>query len=332
MKRRVDFNLVAALLGAAVLAYLLYRLGFRQVLQQVALVGWGWPLIIGQEILPILANTAAWHYAFAVSHRSVSFWNLFKMRQAGDGFNYLIPSATMGGELLRVSLLRRDVSLPRGAAAVTIAKFTQFLGQGLFIALGLALAAPFAPLRPGLLPWLWVLLAGCFVLLLLILLGLWLGMFSRLTTLLTAWLPHRLARYLPVDKVAELDSHIASFLKSQQAGFWASTGLFTLAWALGAVEVFLIFYFLGLPIDLPTAVTVETLSVFIDAVLFFVPGKLGTQEGGKVLIFLSLGLPPVSGLAFGIIRRIRELAWAGVGMALLATFREKRQEEEAPGT
>ncbi len=322
MKRRFDPNLLAALLGAGVLAYLLYHLGVKQVFQQLALVGWGWPVIIGQEVLPILANTAGWRYTFTAPHRTVSFWELFKMRQAGDAFNYLIPSATVGGELLRINLLRQSLSIAPGAASVTLAKFTQSLGQALFIALGLALAAPFAPLKAGLLPWLWVLLSGCLLFLLLILAALWWGMFSRVGNFLREWLPHRVGRFLPVDKIGELDSYIASFLKSQQGNFWTSTGCFGLGWALGAVEVFLIFHFLGLPIDLPTAITVETLSVFIDGVLFFVPGKLGTQEGGKVLIFMSLGLPPVSGLAFGIIRRIRELAWAGIGMALLMTFRK----------
>jgi uncharacterized protein (TIRG00374 family) len=325
MKRHLDLNLAAALLGAGVLVFLLYRLGVGPVLQQLGKVGWGWLLIIGQEVLPILANTAGWHYAFAAPHREVSFWELLRMRQAGDSFNYLIPSATVAGELLRVNLLRQRLSMALGAASVTMAKFTQFLGQALFIALGLALAAPFAPLKPGLLPWLWGLLLGCFAFLLLILAALWQGLFSRIHRLLLVWLPHRLGRYLPVDKITELDEFIAFFLKSRQREFWASTGLFGLGWALGSVEVYLIFHFLGLPVDLPTAVTVETLSVFIDGVLFFVPGKLGTQEGGKVLIFLSLGLPPVSGLAFGIIRRLRELTWAAIGMAFLATFRNQEK-------
>jgi uncharacterized protein (TIRG00374 family) len=321
MIRRINPNLAAALLGAGVLAYLLHRLGVNQVLQQLALVGWGWFPIIGQEILPILANTGGWHYTFTAPYRTVSFWELFKMRQAGDAFNYLIPSATVGGELVRINLLRQNLSIALGAASVTLAKFTQSLGQALFIAVGLALAAPFAPLRSGILPWLWVLLLGCVVFLLMIFAGLWWGMFSRVGNFLREWLPHRVGRFLPVDRIEELDGYIATFLKGQQGNFWASTAFFGLGWALGAVEVFLICHFLGLPIDLPTALTVETLSVFIDGVLFFVPGKLGTQEGGKVLIFLSLGLPAVSGLAFGIIRRIRELAWAGIGMAFLLTFR-----------
>ncbi len=323
MKPRLNLNLLAGGLGALVLAVLLYRLGPATVLAELRRIGWGWILIIGQEILPILANTAGWHYTFLKAHRRVPFGRLLRLRLGGDGFNYLIPSATLGGELLRLQVLRRDMALGAAAASVTVAKFTQFLGQALFIAVGLLLAAPFAPLAPGLLPVLWALLIGCFLFLGLILLGLWKGMFSRFTHLLRAWLPTRLKGYLPVDQAAELDRDIAAFLADDQPAFWISTLCFGLAWALGSVEVLLICHFLGLPVDLATAVTVETLSVFIDGVLFFVPGKLGTQEGGKVLIFLSLGLPPVSGLAFGLIRRIRELTWAGLGLACLFTLRDQ---------
>ena len=332
MKRPFNFNLLLALGGGAILALLLYRLGFSAVAQQLWLVGWGWLFIIGQEILPILANTGGWRYAFPAPERTVKFWPLLKMRLAGDSANYLVPSATVGGEILRISLLRGSTSVPVGAASVTLAKFTQFLGQALFIALGLLLAAPFAPLKPGLLPWLWAVLAGCLVFMGLIFIGLRRGLFGGMLSVLVRWLPARLHHYLPVDKVAELDQHIGDFLRGHRRAFWASAGLFGLGWALGALEVFLIFHFLGLPVDLPTALTVETLSVFIDAVLFFVPGKLGTQEGGKVLIFLSLGYPAVAGLSFGIIRRVRELTWAGVGVACLASFRRKKSVGGEPGT
>lgn len=324
MKPRLDVNPLAGIAGALVLAALLYRLGWAAVLEQLHGVGWGWLLILGQEILPILANTLGWHYSFPKAQRQVPLWRLGRMRLAGDGINYLIPSATLGGELLRINLLRQEMSMGAAAASVTVAKFTQFLGQALFIALGLLLAAPGAPLRAGLLPLLWALLAACLLFLGLVLLGLWQGMFARLTRLLLTWLPARLKGYIPVDQAAALDRDIAGFLKGDQAAFWASTAFFGLAWALGSVEVLLICFFLGLPVDWATAVTVETLSVFIDGVLFFVPGKLGTQEGGKVLIFMSLGLSPVAGLAFGLIRRIRELAWAAAGVACLMACRERR--------
>ena len=52
-----------------------------------------------------------WALAFPRGERPVSAWRLFGARLAGDGVNYLTPSATVGGELLRVRLLGPHVSV-----------------------------------------------------------------------------------------------------------------------------------------------------------------------------------------------------------------------------
>jgi hypothetical protein len=39
-----------------------------------------------------------------------------------------------------------------------------------------------------------------------------------------------------------------------------------------------------------------------------------------VLIFSLLGLPPAAGLSFALLRRIRELTWAGIGLAVLSSL------------
>ena len=53
---------------------------------------------------------------------------------------------------------------------------------------------------------------------------------------------------------------------------------------------------------------------------------MGTQEGGRVLIFIVLGLDPAAGLAAACVRRVRELAWAVPGLVLLGRL----QREPAP--
>jgi hypothetical protein len=97
-----------------------------------------------------------------------------------------------------------------------------------------------------------------------------------------------------------------------------SSTSFFVGWALGAVEIYLILWILGVPITAHRALTIEALSVAIDGLLFFVPAKVGTQEGGKVLIFTILGLDPAKGLALGILRHIRELTWAMIGLLILS--------------
>jgi hypothetical protein len=50
---------------------------------------------------------------------------------------------------------------------------------------------------------------------------------------------------------------------------------------------------------------------------FFVPAKVGTQEGSKVIVLAALGLNPALGLTVGIAGRIRELTYAGLSLIAL---------------
>ena len=92
-------------------------------------------------------------------------------------------------------------------------------------------------------------------------------------------------------------------------------GCFVAGWAVGALEIYLILRAVGVAVDWQTALALETGAVLIDGILFFVPAKVGTQEGGKVVLFAALGLDPARGLTVGVVRRIRELAYAGLGLA-----------------
>src|SRR5262245_30122818 len=97
----------------------------------------------------------------------------------------------------------------------------------------------------------------------------------------------------------------------------AVPGCFLGGWAV-AVEIYVILAWVGAPVGWQTALALETGSVLIDGILFFVPAKMGTQEGGKVLLFAMMGLDPARGLTVGVVRRIRELTYAGLGLAVLA--------------
>ena len=48
--------------------------------------------------------------------------------------------------------------------------------------------------------------------------------------------------------------------------------------------------------------------------MFFVPGALGIQEGGYVVVGRLLGIPAEMGLALALIRRVRELAFGIPGL------------------
>lgn len=299
------------------------------MLDNVRAVGFGIVLIVGQEIIAITCNTLGWRSAFPAASRTVSFRRLLAQRVAGDAINYVTPTASLGGEVVRVRLLRDRVSTTAAAASVAIAKLSQTVGQIAFIVLGLAVLAVRADdaLRPVLgrdiLIGVGVMVAITAILLRAQRRGLFVPLLRALQAL---GLPN------PVEGLAErlerLDREIAAFHAAERWRFVWSTVWFALGWAAGLIEASLILYFLGIPVTLDRVLAIEVLSIAIDGVLFFVPAKVGTQEGGKVLIFLLLGLTSAQGLSFGLVRRIRELAWAGIGLAVLSTLQAELRPAE----
>jgi hypothetical protein len=54
--------------------------------------------------------------------------------------------------------------------------------------------------------------------------------------------------------------------------------------------------------------------VFIKCGTFFIPGSLGAQDSGNVLLLRPFGYSDVT---FVLLRRFRELVWIGIGLAVL---------------
>ena len=303
--------------GLLLLVFLVYQLGARDVLSNLRLVGWGIVPIVLQETLAYCANTFGWWAAFARPRPRIGFGQLLEARIAGDAVNYVTPTATLGGEFVRTRLLQGHVANTALMASVAVAKLSQTIGQIAFVIVGLGVIlddTPLpAPLRYALLASLTVFTATAGGLIFVQRRG----MFAPLLRL-----AHRLGISMRAPelmrRLQHLDDEIARVHGAVSAGLLFSSASFFVGWSLGVVEIYLILWFLGVPVSVHRALTVEVLSVAIDATFFFVPLKAGTQEGGKVLIFTILGLDPAKGLALGILRRIRELTWASVGLLMLS--------------
>jgi len=313
-------------LGIAILAATLYAIGLAGLVRDLRLIGWGLAVILLVESLNLFFNTWGWALAFPAGERTVSPRRLLAARLAGDAVNYLTPSATVGGELLRVRLLGAGVPLGLRWASVSVAKLGQTVAQAVFVLLGLALVLPRLADVPA---WAAGLAGGAGALLVTLGFG-WLvgrGVWASLEGA-ARWLG--LAGRVPARWAGpgrDLDGALGRLGSVRVAG---SLACFVAGWAVGAAEIYLILFWLGAPVDWQTALAVETGSVLIDGILFFVPGKIGTQEGGKVVLFAALGLNPARGLTVGVVRRIRELVYAGLGLAALGALTARRAPAAPP--
>jgi hypothetical protein len=55
----------------------------------------------------------------------------------------------------------------------------------------------------------------------------------------------------------------------------------------------------------------------LNNLFVFVPGRIGSAEGVRVAVFLLLGLTAAEGVAYGLLRRGRELLWTVPGFLYL---------------
>jgi glycosyltransferase 2 family protein len=94
------------------------------------------------------------------------------------------------------------------------------------------------------------------------------------------------------------------------------------------LEVYVILYVLGGPAMALSAISIAALSVFIKSSTFFIPGSLGTQDGGNLLLLKAFGYSDVTGITFALVRRFRELVWIGVGLLCLAMQRRQGQAKK----
>ena len=102
----------------------------------------------------------------------------------------------------------------------------------------------------------------------------------------------------------------------------ASFALSLLGWIVGTGEVWLALHFLGSPVGWAEALMLESLGQAIRGAAFAIPGSLGVQEGGYLLLARLIGLPPEAALALSLAKRARELLLGLPGIVYLH-FAEK---------
>ncbi len=78
-------------------------------------------------------------------------------------------------------------------------------------------------------------------------------------------------------------------------------------WVLAGVETWVTLTFMGLPVPLLAAITIDSLLYGMRSVAFMVPSAIGVQEGGLILLGGLFGVPPDAALALSLIKRARDL-------------------------
>jgi uncharacterized protein (TIRG00374 family) len=302
--------------GAALFAYLIYTMGPATVLAAFQALSWRLLVVI---VFPCVAlkmfDTLAWRFAFP-PHERVPFLSLARSLLAGQAVASTTPAGVVGGNAVMAWMLRDRVSLRESVSSLIIVQTTSTASQGLFLLLGILLAR--WTLSPSValvrvMEWLLLLEAIGVV-----------GFIAVQMRGIVAGGYGMLGRFgfsggaALGEAATHVDQALVAFYRCQPRRLALSLASNLLGWIARAGETWLILYLLGAAISVPTALIIEAFATGISFATFFLPTDVGVEEGGAVATFLALGLSGATGLSLALVRRVREVAWTGLGLLLLA--------------
>ncbi|HWK35228.1 lysylphosphatidylglycerol synthase domain-containing protein [Sphingomonas sp.] len=279
--------------------------------------GWGIVLVVLLHLPQTLASAMGWQ---ALLERRAPLPFAYGLRWVRESVNALLPVAQLGGDLVRARLLaRRGTPLPAAVAANMVDLSVETGTQALFTILCVALlvAGPHGgealPLAIGLAA------AGASV-------AIAFAVAQRFG--LFALIERGVARWTRGRDLAGLHDAVVA-LYGRPGPLARSSSLHLASWLLGGLEIYAALHALGIDASLREAIVIEGLAQAVRSVGFLVPGALGVQEGGYLLIGAMFGIAAPQALALALIRRIRELA---LGLPGLALWHRLEARPAAPAT
>lgn len=304
--------------GLALFGWYLSRADLQSVSEAVRRLGWLMPLILVPYFTVYIVDCAAWRWCFPPSTKLLPFRTLFRIRWAGEAVNNVLPSGTVGGEAVKVYLLRQRGVAPRtGTSSVVVGRTAQTAAQLIYLLAAALVLLRLAGDQPGLRAGILLLLSGGTA----ALAGFfWVqrrGLFSSMLAVTRAlrlnlrFLEQRRAKLL------DLDQAITGFYREQRPRFFLSTTFYLGGWLLDTLEIYLVAALIGMPITWPQALVVEAFTSAVKVVGLWIPGTLGVQESGILVLGRLAGLPDTLSVAYALLRRAREIIFALIGWLLL---------------
>jgi putative membrane protein len=308
---QTGLKLTAFAIGAGILAFLVHSVDFAAVVDGIVGVGWGIAGIVAYRFVNLHFDTLGWFRLIAASTNSGQ-GTIFLFRWIGESVNQLLPAAQVGGEVVRARLLARAGFPAVASAASVVVDFTMGLAsQFVFTLIGAGLLIAYVGMngQGELIGFTVVAMAAIVVAVYAVQRF---GGFAGTARLLrSATLGRKLAGF--ADGMEVLDGDVRALYARRTDLLVCGSWRFA-SWMAHVVEVWLIFWFLDNQIGWGEALVLESLGAAVRSVAFAVPGAIGVQEGGLILIGLALGIGAEQTLAMALVKRAREILVAGPGL------------------
>ncbi|MFM0291095.1 flippase-like domain-containing protein [Paraburkholderia megapolitana] len=305
-------------IGAALFVALLAWQGLGSVTSTLLAAGWGLALVAAFHVVPLVLDAAAISVLVDRRRDGVTERDTLYARWMGESVNSLLPAGQIGGPVVMVRILaQRGMRMRDAAAAITVSTTLQALAQIVFALLGLGLFGVYAAhgalqdLRTATIVATGVL--GAMIVMFYI--AQRRGLFGRMLRVVSKVFGKRDWSSL-MTRADAVDAAVHELYRNRRR-VAASFALSLVGWIVGTAEVWLALHFLGHPVDWIDALLLESVGQAIRGAGFAIPGSLGVQEGGYLLLAPLVGLPPDAALALSLAKRARELLLGLPGLLFL---------------
>ena len=308
MRRQHLLTFASALAGAALFAYAVRRAGVAEIIDGIRRVGWGLVLILGLAGLRFLIRAECWRLclpppvAFPLPRALAAFL-------AGDAVGNVTPLGLLASEPTKVLLTRRHLAPREAIASLAVENFVYAASVLAMVGIGLTVLMTNVPLPSS-----WIAASGAALVAMLV------GAAIAVRAMRGTWDPARGSRPRWRERLAMVRDEAVRFSGGHPQRLWRVLVLDLLFHALAVVEVFVTLQWL-LGNRSPTfvqAIVFEALNRVVTAVFKFVPFRVGIDEASAGALAPMLSVNPAAGVALAVVRKVRNLLWAAIGLALIA--------------
>lgn len=317
------YKVIFMIIGVLTLGYMIYKLGFTEIIADINKTGYWFIPIIGSWLVIYIFNALAFDQIIEdplVPNSDLPFLTVLRLTVTGYVINYITPFIALGGEPYRILELKRYVGIHKSTSSVLLYGMMHVFSHIIFWLLSIILIVSVLDLSTPM-------LIGCLVSFIIgIFITLWFLRIYRkgftvntIKLLMKVPIPYvktKASEFLAakLESLEEVDQQIKFLYTERGSRFLGSLLYEIIARVFTCAEIYFTAVAIGLDMSVWEALVISSVSSLFANLIFFFPMQLGVREGGLALALKSVGLPSEAGIFIGIIMRIREIVWIIMGM------------------
>lgn len=314
LRRRHLIAIAAALAGAALFTYAVRRAGVAGIVEAVRRVGWGLVLIVVLAGFRFLIRAQCWRWCLppvgsGFSRTAFPLRRAFAAFLAGDAVGNVTPLGLLASEPTKVLLTRHHLATREAVASLAVENLVYAASVMAMVGVGLVVLAANVDMTRG-----WRVATGA------ALVAMAGGGAVALRAMRGTWDQSRGPRPRWRERLAMVRDEAVRLSGGHPERLWRVFALDLGFHALAVLEVFVTLRWLlgDRSPTLAQAIVFEALNRVITAAFKFVPFRVGIDEASAGALAPVLSVNPAAGVALAVVRKVRNLSWAAIGLVLVA--------------